>query len=125
MPKKVKYVDGYVLVVKRSKLKEYRKMAREGVRLWMKHGALECKECMADDMKVGQIKRPFSKLMKTRPSEVVFFSYIGYASRAHRDAVNKKVMADPAMQNPEWQDKPMPFDMDGMAVGGFKVVVSN
>ena len=123
--KKVGYVDGFVLVVKKSKIKMYRKMAAEGLKLWMKHGALDYKECMADDMMVGKIKRPFPKLVKPKPGEVVFFSFIGYASRTHRDAVNKKVMADPAMQNVDWQDKPMPFDMNKMAVGGFKVLVSN
>lgn len=124
MHKKVKYVDGFVLIAKRSKLKEYRKMALEGRRLWLKYGALDYKECVADDMNIKGVKLTFPKLAKTKPGEVVIFSYIGYASRAHRDSVNKKVMSDPSMQDPSWKDKPMPWDMNRMAVGGFKVLVS-
>ena len=60
--------------------------------------------------------------VKQKPTETVFFSYIVYKSRAHRDGVMKKVMKDKrlaAMMDP----KKMPFDMKRMIFGGFKVVV--
>jgi uncharacterized protein YbaA (DUF1428 family) len=53
---------------------------------------------------------------------MVAFSYIGYASRKHRDQVNAKVMNDPAMKPPK--NGKMPFEMKRMAYGGFKVFVS-
>lgn len=124
----VKYVDGFVLVVPKKKLQEYRKMAEDGARAWMKFGALDYKECVADDMYPpthGQATTRFPKMAKAKAGEVVFFSYIGYRSRAHRDAVNKKVMAEMQkyMNDPKYKDMVMPFDMKRMAHGGFKVLV--
>jgi len=124
MPNKVKYVDGFVLIVKKSRIEAYRKMAEEGKRLWKKYGALDYKECVADDMRIKGITLTFPKLAKTKPGEVVVFSYIGYRSKAHRDSVNKKVMSDPSMKPGSWDEKSMPFDMKRMSVGGFKVLVS-
>lgn len=36
-----KYVDGFVLPVPKKNLLEYRKMASEAGKIWMKHGALQ------------------------------------------------------------------------------------
>lgn len=122
-----KYVDGFVLVVPKKKLAEYRKMAQWGKKLWMKYGALDYKECMGDDLKPKSMGGPkplsFVKMAKAKSGEAVWFSFIVYKSKKHRDAVNAKVMKDPAMNDPKWKDKPMPFDMKRMASGGFKVVV--
>ena len=116
-----KYVDGFVLVVPKKKLKAYRAIAAKAGKLWKKYGALEYMECVGDDLHGKYIMLPFSKLAKTKPSEAVVFSFIVYKSRAHRDAVNAKAMKDPVMD--EWKDKPMPFDMKRMASGGFKAIV--
>jgi alkaline phosphatase len=119
------YVDGFVLVVPKKKLGAYRKMALAGGKVWKKHGALDYKECVGDDMKpnMGGMKiLTFPKLAKPRAGEVVLFSFITYKSRAHRDAVNKKVMKE-LMSDPKNNDIAMPFDMKRMAYGGFKVLV--
>ena len=50
------------------------------------------------------------------------FSYITFKSRAHRDRVNKKVMADPRL-NDMMDMKAMPFDAKRMIYGGFTVLV--
>lgn len=122
-----KYVDGFVLVVPKKKLAEYRKMAQWGKKLWMKHGALDYKECVGDDLKPKSMGGPkplsFVKMAKAKSGEAVWFSFIVYKSKKHRDAVNAKVMKDPVMSDPKWKDTPMPFDMKRMASGGFKVVV--
>lgn len=115
------YVDGYLLVVPRKKLGLYRKMARFGVRLWMKHGALDINECVSDDLKVPW-GTPFPKLLKLKAGETVFFSWIVYKSRAHRDKVNAAVMKDPAMA--KMDPSKMPMDPKRMSVGGFKVFVA-
>ena len=115
-----RYVDGFVLPVPKKNLKAYLKMARWGGELWMKHGALEYHEAMGDDLKTT-FGLPFTKLAKTRPGETVFFSWIVYKSKAHRDAVNARVMKDPAMG--ECAPKKMPFDVKRMAYGGFKILV--
>ena len=62
-------------------------------------------------------------MTKTKSDETVIFSFIIYKSRAHRDAVNKKVMSDPSMNDPKNKNKPMPFDIKRMSYGGFKTFV--
>ncbi|MCC6574704.1 MAG: DUF1428 domain-containing protein [Planctomycetes bacterium] len=113
------YVDGFLLPVPKKNLKAYAKMAKVGAKVWLDHGALDYKECVGDDLN-PPFGLPFPKQMKLKPGEVPVFSYIVYKSKAHRDAVNKKVMSDPRMTQPP---KEMPFDMKRMAYGGFKAIV--
>jgi uncharacterized protein YbaA (DUF1428 family) len=115
------YVDGFVLVVPKKKLAIYKKMARTAGRVWREHGALDYRECVGDDLKV-KMGLPFPKLIKTKPTETVVFSYIVYKSRAHRDKVNAKVMADKRLTGPN-MPKEMPFDLKRMAYGGFRTLV--
>jgi uncharacterized protein YbaA (DUF1428 family) len=115
------YIDGFVVPVPKKKLEAYRRMARKGGRLWKEHGALDYRECVADDVKVG-IRTSFPRSVKLKPGEIVVFSYIVYRSRKHRDSVVAKVMKDPrlkAMMDP----KAMPFDAKRMIYGGFKTIV--
>lgn len=114
------YVDGFVLVVPKRKVPAYRRLATKAGRIWKEHGALEYRECVGDDLHIkGTL--PFPKMAKAKPGETVFFSWITYRSRAHRDRVNAKVMADPRIAK---MSGPMPFDMKRMAYGGFKPLVS-
>lgn len=119
---KENYVDGYVLVVPKNKTLQYKKMARLGAKLWKKHGALNYKECLIDDAKPKHVTFTFPKMTKLKEGETVWFSYITYKSKKHRDEVNAKVMKDPAMNDPKYKE--MPMDMKRFAYGGFKVVVS-
>ena len=115
------YVDGFVLPVPIKNLAAYRGMARKAGKVWREHGALEFRECVADDVKPGKFTS-FPQNVKLKAGEIVVFSWIVYKSRAHRDRVNTKVMKDPritAMMNP----KAMPFDGKRMFWGGFKVMV--
>lgn len=118
-----KYVDGFVLTIKKNKLADYKKMAKIAEKVWYKHGALDYKECVMDDPTPQMVTFTFPKMAKQKPDEIVVFAYITYKSKAHRNSVNKKVMADPMLNADEWKDKPMPFDMKRMAYGGFKVLV--
>ena len=115
------YVDGYVIPVPKKNLAAYRRMARKFDALWIKHGALEVHECVADDVKPGKVTS-FPQAVKLKPGEVVIFAWTIYKSRRHRDTVNKKVMADPMMANVD--PKSMPFDGKRMFWGGFKEIVS-
>lgn len=117
---KGKYVDGFVLPVKKSNLAMYRKMAKMGEKLWRKYGALDYKECWGDDLKASW-SMPFPKQLKLKPDETVVFSYIVFKSKKHRDQVNAKVMKDPSMNDPKYKE--MPFDIKRMCYGGFKVIV--
>ena len=118
------YVDGFVLVVPKNKILLYKKMAKLGAKLWRKHGALDYKECIIDDAKPKGVVFNFPTMAKLKKNETVWFSYITYKSRKHRDQVNAKVMKDPAMNDPMYKDMPMPMDMKRFAYGVFKVVVS-
>ena len=118
---KTKYVDGFVLVVPKKNMAAYRKMAKEGAKMWMKYGALAYKECMINDSTPEFVTLTFPKMTKAKEDETVWFSYIEFKSRKHRDQVNAKVMKDPAMSPDQMKD--MPFDMKKMTYGGFTVEV--
>ena len=113
------YVDGFVVPVPKKKLAAYRRLATLAGKTWRKHGALQYVECLADDVSSGKVTS-FPQAVKLKKDEVVVFSYVVYKSRAHRDAVNKKVMSDPSMQ---MDPKSYPFDGKRMFWGGFKPIV--
>jgi uncharacterized protein YbaA (DUF1428 family) len=116
------YVDGFVLPVPKKKINEYRRMAQRAGKVWRDHGALEFRECVADDVKVGK-RTSFPRSVKLKPGETVFFSYIVYKSRAHRDRVNAKVMKDKRIAG-MMDMKTVPFDAKRMIWGGFKTLVA-
>lgn len=117
-----KYVDGFVLPVPKKNLAKYRKMSQLCGKISREYGALEYVECVADNVKKGKITS-FPQSVNLKAGETVIFSYVVYKSRAHRDAVNKKVMKDPRLA--KFMDpKKLPFDGMRMFWGGFKTFVS-
>lgn len=110
------YVDGFILAVPKDKLDAYRDMARLGGTVWKEHGALSYVECFGDDVPYGQLTS-FPRAVHATDDEIVVFSWITYTDRAHRDAVNAKVMADERMK---WDMANMPFDGKRMIFGGFE-----
>jgi len=115
------YVDGFVLPVPKRNINAYRRMARNAGKVWREHGALEYVECIADDVKPGK-HTSFPQSVKLKPGEAVWFSWIVYRSRRHRDQVMKKVMKDPRLTG-MMDAKALPFDGKRMFWGGFKVMV--
>lgn len=118
------YVDGFVVPVPKKNLDLYRKISRKAGKIWMDCGAVEYCECAGDDLKV-RVGPGFPSGLKTGKGETVFFSWIRFKSRAHRDRVNAKAMADPRMaklmQSMEGGEA---FECGRMLYGGFKPVVS-
>ena len=114
------YVDGFVLPLPKSKIAEYRRLARQAGKVWLEHGALAFHENVADDVKQGKWTS-FPQAVKLKPGEVVVFSWIVFKSRRQRDAVNAKVMKDPRLA--KMDPKAMPFDGRRMFWGGFKSLV--
>ena len=115
------YVDGFIVPLPKKNLKAYRAMAKKAGKVWREHGALEYRECIADDVKMGK-RTSFPRSVKMKKSETVVFSWIVYKSRADRDKCIAKVMKDKrlaAMMNP----KNLPFDGKRMFWGGFKTMV--
>jgi len=117
------YVDGFVLVVPKKNFSKYKKMASDGGKIWKKHGALKYFECIGDDLNPKWAKLTFPKMTKLKKDETVWFSFIVYKSKKHRDQVNKKVMDYFSKKYPGKKHQDMPFDMNRMAYGGFKAVV--
>jgi uncharacterized protein YbaA (DUF1428 family) len=116
----MQYVDGFIVPVPKKKLQAYRRLAQKAGKIWREYGALEYRECVADDVKVGKWTS-FPRSVKLKAGETVVFSWIVYKSRKHRDAVNAKVMADPrfASMGPDGA----PFDGKRMIYGGFTTFV--
>lgn len=117
-----KYVDGFVLAIKKDKHAAYKKMAQEGKSVWIKFGALSYIECCADDVVPSHVTLTFPKMAKAKEDEEVWFSFITFKSKKHRDEVNKKVM-EFFDKKYAGKNKDMPFDMKRFAYGGFTVEV--
>lgn len=116
-----RYVDGFLIPVKKKNLKAYKKMALMGRKLWMKYGALDFYECVGSKLENGS-PIPFTKLCKLKSDETLIFSFIVYKSKAHRNQVTAKVMKDPQMQA-DPGEAGMPFDMKRFTSGEFNVIV--
>jgi uncharacterized protein YbaA (DUF1428 family) len=113
------YVDGFVVAVPKSRVEDYKKLAHKAGEVWKEHGALAYVECLADDVPYGELTS-FPRAVQAKDDETAAFSWIVYDSREARDAINKKVMADPRLKA-EMTD--MPFDGKRMIYGGFKTVL--
>jgi uncharacterized protein YbaA (DUF1428 family) len=115
------YVDGFIVAVPKKNLADYARMAKKAGKIWREYGALDYREWVADDVKVGKLTS-FPRSVKLKPGETVVFSWITYKSRAQRDKINAKVMADPRLKS-MMDGKSMPFDGKRMIYGGFESLV--
>lgn len=116
-----RYVDGFVVPVPKARLDDYRALAEKAGAIWMEHGALAYCECVADDVKVGEVTS-FPRSVQLQDDETVVFAYIVYASRQERDRINAAVMADPRLADMDPQN--MPFNAKRMFWGGFAPLVT-
>ena len=121
------YVDGFVLLVPKKNTAAYTKMAKEAGKSWMKHGAVAYFECKADDLKVpdmgGEKAWSFPDMTKQKPGEAVWYSFIIYKSKAHRNQVLKKVMKEMNDYMEKHGPMKMPFDLKRMAMASFQPMV--
>lgn len=115
------YVDGFVMPLPKANVDRYREIASQAGELWKECGALDYTECIADDVKVGEVTS-FPRSVQLADDETVVFAWITYESREHRDEVNAKVMADErmkALMDPAGDIA----DYKRMVYGGFEVLV--
>ena len=49
------YVDGFVVAVPKKKLAAYAKMSKLAGKIWREYGALDYREWVAEDVKVGKL----------------------------------------------------------------------
>jgi uncharacterized protein YbaA (DUF1428 family) len=115
------YVDGIIVPVPKNKTAAYKRLAKLAGKVWREHGALQYRECIADDVKPGKLTS-FPQSVKLKKNETVWFSYIVYKSRRERDRIMNKVMSDPRLAD-MMQAANMPFDGKRMFWGGFKAEV--
>lgn len=115
------YVDGFVVPVPKDKLDAYKEVSRKCAAIWREFGALQYRECIADDVKPGKLTS-FPQAVMLQENEVVVFSWIIYESRAKRDEVNAKVMKDPRMDE-FMKPENVPFDGKRLIYGGFEMFV--
>jgi uncharacterized protein YbaA (DUF1428 family) len=116
------YIDGFVLTIPKTKLAAYKKLATKAGKIWREHGALEYRECVAEDMAADGMVA-FPKLAKAKPGEIVIFAYAVFKSRQHRDATNKRIMADPRISAMCGESRSV-VDSKRMAYGGFNSLVA-
>ncbi len=116
----VGYVDGFVVPVPKAAIEAYTRIAADMATIWRDHGALSVIEALGDDTPHGDLTS-FPRSVQVREDEMVIFAYITYRSRAHRDEVMAKVMADPRLAGHD--PAGMPFDTKRMIWGGFSVIV--
>ena len=115
------YVDGFIVAVPKKKVAAYAQISKKAGKVWREYGALDYREWVADDVPVGKLTS-FPRAVKLKANETVIFAWITYKSRAQRDKINAKVMADPRL-NSMMDIKSMPFDPKRMIFGGFKSLV--
>src|SRR6478609_122183 len=116
-----RYVVGFVIPVPKRKRAAYLRLSQLTRDVWMEHGALDYQECVGDDVKPGKVTS-FPQAVQLKRGEEVWFSWVVYKSRRHRDQVMKKAMSDPRMTGMAMES--MPFDGKRMFWGGFKPMVS-
>ncbi len=116
-----KYVDVMVTPVPKRVTAAYARLSRTFGKIWREHGALEYRECIADDVSVGK-RTSFPRSVKLKRGEVVWAATIVYRSRRHRNAVNTRAMKDPRVA-PFLKPKSLPFDTRRMYFGGFSAKV--
>lgn len=118
----MEYVDGFLIAVPKKKIAQYKKIAKLASKIWREYGALDYRECVADDVPYGK-RTSFPRAVKQKTGETVVFAYITYKSRKQRDTINKKVMKDPRLAK-MMTPGAMPFDTKRMIWGGFKTIVT-
>jgi uncharacterized protein YbaA (DUF1428 family) len=116
------YVDGYLLPVPKRNLAAYARMARVASKVWMDHGALDYKECTAEDSSTF-CGISFEKQLKLKKGETTVFAYVVFPSKKERDRINTAVMKDPRLTAGMGPGKKMPFDPNRMVYSGFDILV--
>lgn len=111
------YVDVYLVPLPKRNLSVYKKIAKIFGDIVEKHGALEYREFIGNDLP----PKMFPAISNLKRGEVLLTGIVGFKNKKHRDAVNKKVMNDEKMKA-MMNMKPL-FDMKKMMYGGFKTFI--
>ena len=91
------YVDGFVLAVPKAKLDDYRAFTQTARDVWLDHGACAYLECVGDEVPAGELAA-IPHAVQPADDEVVVLSWIVYDSKAARDRIHPKALADPRLE---------------------------
>lgn len=108
------YLEGFVLAVPTANKEIYRKHASEAWPVFAGFGARRMVEGWGDEVPDGTVT-DFKRAVQAKPDETVLFSWFEFASKEARDEHNRKMTADPRMQ----EMGQIPFDGTRMILGGF------
>lgn len=115
------YIEGFVLPLREDKVDHYLGTARTAADIWREYGALEVRECVADDVKVGELTS-FPRSVQAEQGETVILSWVMFESREDRDRIMSEVMEDSRFKE-MMNEEAMPIDGKRMFFGGFSVAV--
>ena len=107
-----RYIDLYLLPVPEESIDAYTEQAGTFGEVAREHGALNYREFRAEDLGEG---------FDAEDGLVLTAAVAEFTSRAHRDEVMEKVLADPRVKELEGQEV---ADMSAMRYGGFETLVS-
>ncbi len=116
-----RYVDGFVLPLRKKHIAAYRELAAAAAEILISHGALEYCECVGDDFSAEQFI-PFPRLINAAEDETVVFAYVVFPSREARDQISKTIMADPRMKELGKKVESI-LECSRMAYGGFSCLM--
>ena len=121
------YIDGFVLPVPRTYLKEYKNVAEKVAEIWKEYGALEYFEYVGEDLKLDGT-RSFIDIVDLKKDEIIVFGWGVFRSKEIRDRANKQVPADSRMTElvaSLTDPKKLIFDAKRMVYGGFQPFVQS
>lgn len=117
MKSKTGIIRSFVIPVPKSKLPQYKKMAKVVGKLWMEHGALSYIEGIGSDLELGK-STSFPRSVKLKKGEVVILGWSTFKSMSHFNRVLNAVMTDKRLA-PFMDPKKLGFDGKRMYWGGF------
>jgi uncharacterized protein YbaA (DUF1428 family) len=111
-----RYADGFVLPVPWRNAEKYRRIAQKAGKIWRARVPRVHRR-----RREGGPHHLVSAEREAEAAEAMWFSWIVFKSRKHRDRVNVKVMKDSriAAMGP----RSMPYDARRVSYGGFEVRV--
>lgn len=110
------FIDCILVPVDTTRLDAYKEFTAKVDAAFIKHGALEVVDCLAEDVPDGEVTS-MPKAVALKEGEAVGFAWIRWPSREVRDAAYEKVFSeDPSLNE-------FPFDGKRMIFGGFTPIV--
>lgn len=113
------YIDAFIAAVPRANRQAYIEHAKTAADIFLSWGATRVVENWGDDVPEGEVT-DFFRAVAAKPDEDIVFSWIEYPDKQTRDAIQSRMLTDPAME----ALGEFPFDGQRMIYGGFSTLFS-